>query len=210
MQANFVRNNKPLINGIYKVKPSTSVELNVYCDMTNFNGGWTLIVASDTNSWTKNNLLERNSNKPNLNEDYSILKYANLIKENYLIGDSNFEYRLEANDAGKTSFSKHYLLKFNNRNIGKRREMCAKLTVKTSKGHHLRRSDIAIVNTSSTYICLYMYILIHLTIIALYAHIHIYIHSIHPYILTYLHTVVSWCFDMVFTYILIYCILNTV
>ena len=94
--------------------------------MTNFDGGWTLIVASDTNSWTKINLLERNSNKPSLNEDYSILKYANLIKENYLIGDSNFEYRLEANDAGKTSFRKHYPLKFNNRNTRKRREICVK------------------------------------------------------------------------------------
>ena len=94
--------------------------------MTNFNGGWTLIVASDTNSWTKNNLLERNSNKPSLNEDDSIFKYANLIKENYLIGDCNFEYRLEANDAGKTSFRKHYLLKFNNRNTRKRREICVK------------------------------------------------------------------------------------
>ena len=75
--------------------------------MTNFNGGWSLIAASDTNSLIKNNLLERNLNKPNLNEDYSILKYANLFKENYLIGDSNFEYRLEANDAGKISFNKH-------------------------------------------------------------------------------------------------------
>ena len=101
LQANFVRNNKPLINGIYKVKPSTSAELSVYCDMTNFNGGWTLIVASDTNSWTKNNLPDRNSKKPSLNEDYSILKYANLI------GNSNFEYRLEANDAGNINFSKH-------------------------------------------------------------------------------------------------------
>ena len=106
LQANFVRNNKPLINGIYKVKPSTSAELSVYCDMTNFNGGWTLIVASDTNSWTKNNLPDRNSNKPSLNEDYSILKYANLFKENYLIGNTNFEYRLEANNAGNINFSK--------------------------------------------------------------------------------------------------------
>ena len=134
--ANFVRNNKPLINGIYKVKPSASAELNVYCDMTNFNGGWTLIVASDTNSWTKDNLLERNSNKPSWNEDYSILKYANLFKENYLIGDSNLEYRLEANHAGKISLSKHYLFKFNNRNTRKSREICAKLMVKTSKRHH--------------------------------------------------------------------------
>ena len=146
LEANFVGNNKPLINGIYKVKPSASVELNVYCDMTNFNGGWTLIVASDTNSWTKDNLLERNSNKPSLNEDYSILKYANLFKENYLIGDSNLEYRLEANHAGKISLSKHYLFKFNNRNTRKSREICAKLMVKTSKRHHWRRSDIIIVN----------------------------------------------------------------
>ena len=136
MQANFVRNNKPLINGIYKVKPSTSVELSVYCDMTNFNGGWTLIVASDTNSWTKDNLLERNSNKPSLNEDYSILKYANLFKENYLIGDSNFEYRLEANDAGKISLGKHYLFNFSNRNTRKSFEICAMSTLKTSERRH--------------------------------------------------------------------------
>ena len=69
--------------------------------MTHFGGGWTLIVGSDTNSWTKDNLLERNSNKPTLNKDYSILKYANLFKESYLIDDAHFEYRLEANDVGK-------------------------------------------------------------------------------------------------------------
>ena len=104
--------------------------------MTNFSGGWTLIVAADTNSWTKDNLLERNSNKPSLNEDYSILKYANLFKENYLIGDSNFEYRLEANDAGKISLGKHYLFNFSYRNTRKSFEICSMLTMKTSERRH--------------------------------------------------------------------------
>ena len=39
-----------------------------------------------------------------------------------------------------------YLLKFNNRNTGKRSEICSKLTIKTKERRHCRRSGVFIVN----------------------------------------------------------------
>ena len=69
--------------------------------MSRDSGGWTLLVSSHTSSWTAANVLLRNEFSPQLQSDYSILKYANAIKDSLNVQGTDFEYRLEANGAGK-------------------------------------------------------------------------------------------------------------
>lgn len=64
-------------------------------------GGWTLLVTSHTNEWTKDNVELKNEDKPSLISDYSILKYADDIKNELNIVGTKFEYRLEAQRPGK-------------------------------------------------------------------------------------------------------------
>ncbi len=89
------------VDGVYAVNLDEKTIMNVYCDMTNNGGGWTLVVSSHSNSWTSSAMVrERNINKPALLQDYSILKYADKIKDNYVIGSSTFEFKIEAQDRG--------------------------------------------------------------------------------------------------------------
>ena len=72
-----------------------------YCDMSRDGGGWTLLVTSHTNSWTSQNVLLRNKDTPQLDNDYSILSRADSIKNNINVKGTSFEYRLEAEKLGK-------------------------------------------------------------------------------------------------------------
>lgn len=94
-------NNRYYPDGVYKINPTGSKEILAYCDMSRDGGGWTLLVASHTNSWTDRNVLLRNENSPNLYGDYSILKHADSIKNNINVAGSQFEYRLEAQNPGR-------------------------------------------------------------------------------------------------------------
>ena len=71
--------------------------------MSRDGGGWTLLVSSHTNSWTAEDVKLRNADSPKLHEDYSILQYANDIKDNINVAGSKFEYRLEAQSRGNVN-----------------------------------------------------------------------------------------------------------
>lgn len=69
--------------------------------MSRDGGGWTLLVTSRTNTWTAQNITLRNIMTPSLTQDYSMLKYADDIKNNINVAGTTFEYRLEAQARGK-------------------------------------------------------------------------------------------------------------
>jgi hypothetical protein len=58
------------------------------------------LITSHTNSWTSQNVRLRNKESPSLTGDYSILQYADDIKNNLNVVGSKFEYRLEAQSRG--------------------------------------------------------------------------------------------------------------
>lgn len=58
------------------------------------------MVTSHTNGWTADNVRLKNTNSPKLTDDYSILQYADSIKNNINVAGSKFEYRLEAQSSG--------------------------------------------------------------------------------------------------------------
>jgi len=95
-----VEKNHHYPDGVYKIFPTGSQPIMTYCDMSRDGGGWTLLVTSHTNSWTAQNVKLRNADSPNLKEDYSILQYADNIKDNINVAGSKFEYRLEAQSRG--------------------------------------------------------------------------------------------------------------
>jgi len=68
--------------------------------MSRDGGGWTLLVTSHTNTWTADDVTLRNPDKPSLTADFSILKYADDIKNHLNVIGGKFEYRLEAQRPG--------------------------------------------------------------------------------------------------------------
>lgn len=103
MQA--MANNLHLPDAIYKIYPQglSRKPILAYCDMSRDGGGWTLLVTSRTNTWTAPNMTLRNIMSPSLTQDYSMLKYADDIKDNLNVDGKTFEYRLEAQTRGLCS-----------------------------------------------------------------------------------------------------------
>ena len=99
-------------DGVYKINPTGSQEIMAYCDMSRDGGGWTLLVASHTNSWTAQNVLLKNAGSPQLYGDYSILKHADSIKDNINVAGLKFQYRLEAQDRGDLLHFKDFQMAF--------------------------------------------------------------------------------------------------
>lgn len=93
--------NKPFADGVYEINPDGKGAVKTICDMTRDGGGWTLLVASYTNKWTRQNVLRNNEMDPKLKNDYSILFKADDIKNSGNVKGSSFEYRLEADSPGK-------------------------------------------------------------------------------------------------------------
>ena len=91
-------------DGVYKIYPTGSRPVMTYCDMTRDGGGWTLLVTSHTNSWKAQNVKLRNTNYPKLTGDFSILQYADSIKNNKEVTGTTYEYRLEAQSRGNKVF----------------------------------------------------------------------------------------------------------
>jgi len=86
---------------VYEINPDGKGVVKTICDMTRDGGGWTLLVASYTNKWTKQNVLRNNEMDPKLKKDYSILFKADDIKNSGNVKGSSFEYRLEADSPGR-------------------------------------------------------------------------------------------------------------
>ena len=93
--------NNPFPHGVYEINPDGKGVVKTICDMTRDGGGWTLLVSSFTNKWTKETVLKNNVMDPNLKKDFSILFKADDIKNSGNVKGSYFEYRLEADTPGK-------------------------------------------------------------------------------------------------------------
>jgi hypothetical protein len=74
----------------------------IYADMTTLGGGWTLILANSTyTGWTFENAIALNTLTPpsdptNITQNYSIIGWADYIKQS----ESNFDYMFDANFRG--------------------------------------------------------------------------------------------------------------
>ncbi|KAK3726269.1 hypothetical protein QZH41_003046 [Actinostola sp. cb2023] len=94
-----VRAGQTYKDGYYMIRVINEYQyLPVFCDMTSEPGAFTLIVTSRHNQWTRAQVPARNVFTPSLNNDYSILKYADMIKN--LGNNATFEYKLDANERG--------------------------------------------------------------------------------------------------------------
>lgn len=72
----------PFTDGIFTIKPHGQSEVKTFCDFTTEGGPWTLLVTSKSHSgWDKNNIKQRNPEKPSLQHDFSILGLADAIKD---------------------------------------------------------------------------------------------------------------------------------
>ena len=101
LQQISIEKNHNYPDGVYNIYPEGNEKaIPAYCDMTRDGGGWTLLVTSHTNSWTAENVRQRNLKKPRLDGDYSMLSYGNVIKNSLNVKGSKFEYRLEAQSRG--------------------------------------------------------------------------------------------------------------
>lgn len=64
------------------IKPPGKKDVKTYCDLTSHGGGWTLLATSKTHTgWTVDNVKQRNTGNPSLDADYSILEFADAIKD---------------------------------------------------------------------------------------------------------------------------------
>ena len=87
---------------MYTINPDGKGTVDTYCDMSRDGGGWTLLVTSHTNTWTASDVRKRNHKRPTLNGDFSILYKADDIKDSVNVKGNWFEYRIEANERGKS------------------------------------------------------------------------------------------------------------
>ena len=72
----------PSTDGIFTIKPHGQSEVKTFCDFTTEGGPWTLLVTSKTHrGWDKDNIKQRNPEKPSLQHDFSILGLADGIKD---------------------------------------------------------------------------------------------------------------------------------
>ena len=69
-------------DGIFTIEPPGLHEVKTYCDFSADGGPWTLLLTSRTHTgWDGDNVKQRNIHKPSLNEDFSILGFADAIKD---------------------------------------------------------------------------------------------------------------------------------
>lgn len=68
-------------DGIFTIKPPGHHEVKTYCDFTTEGGPWTLLLTSKTRTgWDADKIKQRNSDNPSLQNDFSILGFADAIK----------------------------------------------------------------------------------------------------------------------------------
>ncbi|KAF0299945.1 hypothetical protein FJT64_027450 [Amphibalanus amphitrite] len=79
------------LDGVYWF---TGMPVPVYCDFSHDGGGWTLLLTAVSRAgWDVLSVLSRNHSSPSLTENYSILHYADTIRD--LGTGRRFAYRIE-------------------------------------------------------------------------------------------------------------------